>query len=99
MKETGFVPQFEPIFGISISFSDGSKPINYYNLNLKQTAVVLQEWGEDWILVPDPECKLDATVWKWFARERRKKTTPDPVIEEIEEQEQEESEELEEEED
>jgi hypothetical protein len=60
----------EPIFGIHITFCDGSKPIEYFNLNLKQTAVVLQEWSDEWILIPDKDCKLNGTVWNWHANVR-----------------------------
>jgi len=60
----------EPIFGIHIEFCDGSKPIEYFNLNLKQTAVVLQEWSEEWILIPEKDCQLNGTMWNWHANVR-----------------------------
>lgn len=60
----------EPIFGIHITFCDGSKPIEYFNLSLKQAAVVLQEWSEEWILIPEKDCQLNGTVWNWHANVR-----------------------------
>ena len=60
----------EPIFGIHIEFSDGSKPIDYFNLNLKSAMKALQEWSDEWILRPDKECKLNDSVWKWHAAAR-----------------------------
>lgn len=71
----------EPIFGIHITFCDGSKPIEYFNLNLKQTAVVLQEWSEEWILSPVKDCKLNDLVWKWNASPRKVKPTKTKNIE------------------
>ena len=61
----------EPIFGIHITFCDGSKPIEYFNLSLKQAAVVLQEWSEEWILIPEKDCQLNGTVWNWHANKRK----------------------------
>lgn len=60
----------EPIFSIHIDFPDGSNPVEYHNLNLKQTTVVLAEWSENWILTPDKDCKLNDTVWNWHANAR-----------------------------
>lgn len=62
----------EPIFGIRIEFCDGSKPMEWFNLNLKQATVVLQEWSEDWILIPEKDCSLNGDVWKWHANVRHK---------------------------
>ena len=64
----------EPIFGIHIEFCDGSKPMEWFNLNLKQAAKVLQEWSEEWILIPEKDCNLNGTMWNWHAnvRHRRK---------------------------
>ena len=60
----------EPIFGIHIEFCDGSKPMEWFNLNLKQAAKVLQEWSEEWILIPEKDCKLNGTMWNWHANVR-----------------------------
>lgn len=60
----------EPIFSLHIDFPDGSNPVDYHNLNLKQTTVVLAEWSEKWILSPDEDCKLNGAVWNWHARAR-----------------------------
>ena len=60
----------EPIFGIHIEFCDGSKPMEWFNLNLKQAAGVLQEWSEEWILIPENDCKLNGTMWNWHANVR-----------------------------
>lgn len=60
----------EPIFGIHIEFCDGSKPMEWFNLNLKQAAGVLQEWSEEWILIPENDCKLNGSMWNWHANVR-----------------------------
>ena len=79
----------EPIFGVHITFCDGSKPIEYFNLNLKQTAVVLQEWSEEWILIPEKDCQLNGAMWNWHAnirhtdkprtKDKEPKEEPEPV--------------------
>ena len=72
----------EPIFGIHITFCDGSKPIEYFNLNLVQAAKVLQEWSEEWILVPEKDCALNGDMWRWHANVRHKcETKSDSKIE------------------
>ena len=60
----------EPIFGIRIEFCDGSNPMEWFNLNLVQATKVLQEWSENWILIPE-ECKLNCSMWKWHANVRK----------------------------
>lgn len=60
----------EPIFSIHIDFSDGSQPIDYHSLSLARALDALKEWSENWILSPDPDCKLNDAVWKWHARPR-----------------------------
>ena len=60
----------EPIFNIHIEFCDGSKPIEYFNLNLVQAAKVLQDWSEEWILIPE-DCRLNGTTWRWHANVRQ----------------------------
>ena len=60
----------EPIFGIHIEFCDKSKPIEYFNLNLVQAAKVLQDWSEEWILIPEKDCKLNGDMWNWHANVR-----------------------------
>ena len=60
----------EPIFGIHIEFCDGSKPMEWFNLNLKQAAGVLQEWSEEWILIPEKDSKLNGSMWNWHANVR-----------------------------
>ena len=71
-KPEHFVMEWEPIFGVHIDFADGSNPVDYYNLNLARTLDVLKEWSENWILTPDRDCKLNSSVWRWYARIRKK---------------------------
>lgn len=61
----------EPIFGVHITFSDGSNPITYYNLNLEKTCELLQQWGKDWILVPYEKVRLNDSMWHWRAYRRK----------------------------
>lgn len=60
----------EPIFCVHIDFSDGSNPVDYYNLALAQACQVLENWSEDWILTPDPNSSLADSVWYWHAHAR-----------------------------
>ena len=70
----------EPIFGIHITFADGSKPMEWFNLNLTQAAKVLTDMSEDWILVPE-DVKLNGETWKWHANVRRKEAESREKIE------------------
>jgi len=62
--------EYEPIFSIHIDFADGSNPMVYYNLNLRQASRVLMDWSKNWILTPDINSKLNDQIWNWHAKQR-----------------------------